>query len=295
MDIIELFNKTCENLELYAELVNKIAKMNYDNLNDLTKKILFLPNSKIKNKYFWDILTTYNNIEEIQDFVKNVYNIYLKCPANEYSNNLKPLDKNTNEPIEYTQIYKDETTGFCYNKSTYIKTIIIDGNTSNISPNMLADASLNIANEIIYDNNLTTEEKKEELIQLTENIGKKARFKFTWQKGALLFGFLAILAGILIYNTNFLPEKFIELYNSSETTIERKKILDIYKQIIFYGKNPKSINPEDFIADLRDLKYIFHKLQILFHPDKFKNANYEYISHDINVITDMIKRINNYK
>lgn len=175
MDIIELFNKTSENLELYVELVNKIAEMNYDNLNDVTKKILFFNNSKIENKYFWDIITKYNNIEEIQDFVKNIYNIYLKCPSNEYSHNLKPLDKDTNEPIEYTQIYKDETTGFCYNKETYIKTIIIDGNTSNLSPNMLADACLNVANEIIYDSNLTKEEKKRGTCKINRKHWRKSR------------------------------------------------------------------------------------------------------------------------
>lgn len=111
----------------------------------------------------------------------------------------------------------------------------------------------------------------------------------------MLLGFLAILAGVLIYNTNFLPKNFIDLYNNSEITIERKKILDIYKQIIFYGKDPKDINPEDFMADFTDVKYISKKLQLLFHPDKFQNSNYKYISHTINEITELLKNINKPK
>ena len=227
MDIITLFKTIPKNLKLYIKLVNKVAEINYDKLNTLTKKILYNKDKK-ENTYFWDTITDKynksNNIEEIQEFVYYIYNIYLRCPDNEYLN-LKPLDNDTNLPIEYDNIYKDETNGFCYDDLTYIKTIIIDGNTSIIPSNNLAEASINIGKKIISDSTLTIEDKEEQLEKLSDNIGEKAGFKFSWQKGALLLGFLALLTvGIPILhnvNTNII---IIVYYHSNKNNSNIKNI-----------------------------------------------------------------------
>ena len=109
MNIIELFQIKPRLLKYYIKLINKLAEVKYNELDTLTKKILFIEDidgsgKKIENNFFWDTITdkysTTNNIKEIQEFVSEVYDIYKRCPNNKYSEDLIPLDENTGLPIK---------------------------------------------------------------------------------------------------------------------------------------------------------------------------------------------------
>ena len=193
MDIITLFNTIPQNLKLYIKLVNKVSEINYDKLNILTKKILYNKDKK-ENKYFWDTITNKynksNNIEEIQEFVSKVYEIYQLCPNNKYSEDLKPLDENTGLPIEYINIHKDGTNGFCYDRVTYFEKIIDNVNESSIPSADIAQALENVLIDTV--DIIPSEEQPNQLQILSKKVEKIANVP-SCKKGLLYLGMLEMI------------------------------------------------------------------------------------------------------
>ena len=197
MNIIELFQIKPRLLKYYIKLINKLAEVKYNELDTITKKILFIEDidgsgKKIENNFFWDTITdkysTTNNIKEIQEFVSEVYDIYKRCPNNKYSEDLIPLDENTGLPIK-KYIYINEINGFCYDRVTYFKKIIENINESSTSSVIIGEALNNV---IATVDGLPLKEKKKELERIAKKAEKIANVS-PWKKGLLFLGMLAMI------------------------------------------------------------------------------------------------------
>ena len=193
MNIIELFEIKPRNLKLYVKFINKLAEVKYKELDTLTKKILY-NKDKTENKYFWDTITdkysTTNNIEEIQEFVSKVYAIYQLYPNNKYSEDLKPLDLDTNQPIDYSNIHKDNISGFCYDRVTYFEKIIDNVNESSIPSADIAQALENVLIDTV--DIIPSEEQPNQLQILSKKVEKIANVP-SCKKGLLYLGMLEMI------------------------------------------------------------------------------------------------------
>lgn len=220
MNIIDLFKINTVNSYEYINIIHDLSINYYDILDNISKKILF-SNNKNENKYFWEIITEKylidKNIEEIQLFVKSIYDIYIKCPNNEYSQDFKPLDHNTKKKIENNNIIKDDVTGFCYDDLTYIKIIISEENRSEKSSDVIFKASINILNRISNNQSLTKIEKVEETKHLATKIENLSFFKRNWRKGALLLGLLSLLNTNIV--NNYIQLSYSQLHINSNITM----------------------------------------------------------------------------
>ena len=193
MNIIELFEIKPRNLKLYVKFINKLAEVKYKELDTLTKKILY-NKDKTENKYFWDTITdkysTTNNIEEIQEFVSKVYAIYQLYPNNKYSEDLKPLDLDTNQHIDYSNIHKDIIYEFCYDRVTYFEKIIDNINESSIPSADIAQALENVLIDTV--DIIPSEEQPNQLQILSKKVEKIANVP-SCKKGLLYLGMLEMI------------------------------------------------------------------------------------------------------
>ena len=73
-------------------------------------------NEILKSQKFIELYNLLETKNQKDLFEKKVEEIFKKCPNNEYSKYLLPIDPNTNEEILYEDIYFDPTTSMCYTK-----------------------------------------------------------------------------------------------------------------------------------------------------------------------------------
>ena len=103
--LIDIFSIKDIKLEDYF----KIIKNEMINLDDISKKIIELPDFK-------NLITFYFNMNlDIFEFVSNFYTVYSKCPNNKYGDfeiKLFPIDPDTGKPIPYENIKVEN--GMCY-------------------------------------------------------------------------------------------------------------------------------------------------------------------------------------
>ena len=164
-----------------VDIINTIDILNYSRLKSiiLNSDLDLISEKILSHSHFWDYLENHYNsdssIPQLQNFIKELYDIYNKCYLNSFDNNLKPIDKTTLLSIDTNDIY--EKGGECFDINTIIHTLI----PSEIT-NIVVEELTNIKDE-----DLSNEEKIKEIIEIDKTIQKQyPSFKQT------LFIFLAL-------------------------------------------------------------------------------------------------------
>jgi hypothetical protein len=182
--IIDIFNLNLEDLnklliddkiiideKLIIDRYIRACVIKYSKLDETSKLIIYIEDSKDQNKYgkfFYKYLLSdhVNNITDVRDFVKIVYDRFKNCENNTFDNNLYIIDPITGTSIteEFYYYYDD---GTCYTnfdpeiiKDFQIYSIPIDSEK--------IDRIGRYLNSFIVgtDHNITTEEKTNKIVNI---------------------------------------------------------------------------------------------------------------------------------